>query len=611
MSHPVKITDTTFRDAHQSLLATRLKIEDMLPIAEQMDSLGFHSMEVWGGATFDVCTRFLNEDPWERLRTFKSLMPNTKLQMLLRGQSLVGYRAYPDDVVDSFIERSAETGIDIFRVFDALNDEWNLSAAANAVLKNKKHLQMTLCYSITDHGKLGGPIYNLEYFINKARTFRDLGADSIAVKDMAGLLSPYDAYQLIAALKSEFDLPIQLHTHYTSGMGSMTLLKAIEAGVDIVDTCLSPLALRTSQPAIEPLLSTLSSQERDPGLNLKSILIIGNQLEQRLSKYIGMLDSTKSSVIDATVLSHQIPGGMFSNLLSQLREAGAEDRLQEVMEEIPITRKELGYPPLVTPMSQMIGSQSVSNILFGRYEMVSNAITDYVIGKYGRPPVQIEESIKTIILKDEKNKVHDIKSRPADELEPEMKKAKEELSDITSNIDDILTYALYPTTGLGFLRRKYGLEAMPVESVEPVEPVEPKSISEEQPSGQNSITKTGNLKAFNVYLDNEVFYVEVDPINLKQTLVQTFNEQHSSKGIDTPVKDNQIVISAPINGIIIKHLVAEGDQVSTGQNIIILEAMKMENTLSSPTSGIIKKMAYAVGIKVNKGAILAIIEPNS
>jgi biotin carboxyl carrier protein len=240
--------------------------------------------------------------------------------------------------------------------------------------------------------------------------------------------------------------------------------------------------------------------------------------------------------------------------------------------------------------------------------MVSNAITDYVIGKYGRPPVQIEESIKTIILKDEKNKVHDIKSRPADELEPEMKKAKEELSDITSNIDDILIYALYPTTGLGFLRRKYGLEAMPVESIEPVEP---KSISEEQPSGQNSITKTGNLKAFNVYLDNEVFYVEVDPINLKQTLVQTSNEQHSSKGIDTPVKDNQIVISAPINGIIIKHLVAEGDQVSTGQNIIILEAMKMENTLSSPTSGIIKKMAYAVGIKVNKGAILAIIEPNS
>ena len=284
MSQPVKITDTTFRDAHQSLLATRLKVEDMLPIAEEMDSLGFHSMEVWGGATFDVCTRFLNEDPWERLRTFKSLMPNTKLQMLLRGQSLVGYRAYPDDVVNSFIERSAENGIDIFRVFDALNDEWNLTAAANAVLKNNKHLQMTLCYSIAGQDKLGGSIYNLEYFINKAKTFIDLGAHSIAVKDMAGLLSPYDAYQLIDALKSEFDLPIQLHTHYTSGMASMTLLKAIEAGVDVVDTCLSPLALRTSQPAIEPLLSTLQSEKRDPGLNLEKILAIGKKL---LEKVVG------------------------------------------------------------------------------------------------------------------------------------------------------------------------------------------------------------------------------------------------------------------------------------------------------------------------------------
>ena len=607
MSQPVKITDTTFRDAHQSLLATRLRLEDMLPIAEEMDAVGFHSMEVWGGATFDVCTRFLNEDPWERLRTFKSLMPNTKLQMLLRGQSLVGYRAYPDDVVNSFVERSSENGIDIFRVFDALNDEWNLTSAAKAVLKNKKHLQMTLCYSITESGKLGGSIYNLEYHINKARTFKELGAHSIAVKDMAGLLSPYDAYDLISALKSEFDLPIQLHTHYTSGMASMTLLKAIEAGVDTVDTCLSPLALRTSQPAIEPLLSTLQSQKRDPQFNLENILLISGKLEQRLSKYIAMLDSSKSSVIDATVLSHQIPGGMFSNLLSQLRETGSEDRLQEVMAEIPVTRKELGYPPLVTPMSQMIGSQAVSNVLFGRYKMVSNAITDYVLGKYGRPPAAIDESIKSFVLKDLDEKVTEIKSRPADQLKPELGNAKEELSDITSNADDILTYVLYPTTGLGFLRRKYGLETLPEDSPSPT--TEDQRSATEQIVNATTATRTENLRAFNVYLNDEVFYVEVDPLNLKNARVVT-TKQPPDKLSELNINDDGLVIKAPINGIVIKYLVSEGDQVSTGQDIVVLEAMKMENTLPSPASGIVKKLTQEVGVKVDKGTALAIIEAN-
>ena len=607
MSQPVKITDTTFRDAHQSLLATRLRLEDMLPIAEEMDAVGFHSMEVWGGATFDVCTRFLNEDPWERLRTFKSLMPNTKLQMLLRGQSLVGYRAYPDDVGNSFVERSSENGIDIFRVFDALNDEWNLTSAAKAVLKNKKHLQMTLCYSITESGKLGGSIYNLEYYINKARTFKELGAHSIAVKDMAGLLSPYDAYDLISALKSEFDLPIQLHTHYTSGMASMTLLKAIEAGVDTVDTCLSPLALRTSQPAIEPLLSTLQSQKRDPQFNLENILLISGKLEQRLSKYIAMLDSSKSSVIDATVLSHQIPGGMFSNLLSQLRETGSEDRLQEVMAEIPVTRKEFGYPPLVTPMSQMIGSQAVSNVLFGRYKMVSNAITDYVLGKYGRPPAAIDESIKSFVLKDLDEKVTEIKSRPADQLKPELGNAKEELSDITSNSDDILTYVLYPTTGLGFLRRKYGLETLPEDSPSPT--TEDQRSATEQIVNATTATRTENLRAFNVYLNDEVFYVEVDPLNLKNARVET-TKQPPHKLSESNINDDGLVIKAPINGIVIKYLVSEGDQVSTGQDIVVLEAMKMENTLPSPASGIVKKLTQEVGVKVDKGTVLAIIEAN-
>ena len=320
-----------------------------------------------------------------------------------------------------------------------------------------------------------------------------------------------------------------------------------------------------------------------------------------------MLDSSKSSVIDATVLSHQIPGGMFSNLLSQLRETGSEDRLQEVMAEIPVTRKELGYPPLVTPMSQMIGSQAVSNVLFGRYKMVSNAITDYVLGKYGRPPAAIDESIKSFVLKDLDEKVTEIKSRPADQLKPELGNAKEELSDITSNSDDILTYVLYPTTGLGFLRRKYGLETLPEDSPSPT--TEDQRSATEQIVNATTATRTENLRAFNVYLNDEVFYVEVDPLNLKNARVET-TKQPPHKLSESNINDDGLVIKAPINGIVIKYLVSEGDQVSTGQDIVVLEAMKMENTLPSPASGIVKKLTQEVGVKVDKGTVLAIIEAN-
>ena len=368
-TNPIKITDTTLRDAHQSLIATRLRTADMEPIAAEMDSVGFHSMEVWGGATFDSAIRHLAEDPWERLRVFKRLLPNTPLMMLLRGQALVGYRAYADDVVDAFVERAAEVGIDIFRVFDALNDDRNLERAAEAVKRSKRHLQLAICYSVTEEGRLGGPIYSIDYFVSKARLFQDMGADSICLKDMGGLMAPYDAHDLITALKSTLDVPLQLHTHYTSGMASMTVLKAVEAGVDVVDACLAPLALRTSQPAVEPLVVTFQGTERDSGLSPDKLLKMGDYLETILPKYSEHMKSPKAAVIDARVLSHQIPGGMASNLVSQLREANAVDRLDEVLGEIPRTRKELGYPPLVTPMSQMIGTQSVSNVLFGRYKM--------------------------------------------------------------------------------------------------------------------------------------------------------------------------------------------------------------------------------------------------
>ena len=384
--NPIKLTDTTFRDAHQSLLATRLRMEDMEPIVADMDALGLHSAEVWGGATFDAATRFLGEDPWERLRTFKRLMPKTPLMMLLRGQTLVGYRTYADDVVDAFVDRAAETGIDIFRVFDALNDERNIQRAADAIKKSGRHLQLAICYSVTEGGRLGGPIYNLDYFVSKARRFEEMGADSICLKDMGGVLAPYDAYEIFSAFKQQLQVPLQLHTHYTSGMASMTALKSIEAGVDVVDACLSPLALRTSQPALEPLVVALNGSDRDSGLDLDRILKMSDYLESMLPKYRAQMESPRAAVIDAKVLSHQIPGGMASNLISQLREADALDRLNEVLEEIPRTRKELGYPPLVTPMSQMVGSQSVTNVLFGRYKMISGQVKDYVYGLYGTPP---------------------------------------------------------------------------------------------------------------------------------------------------------------------------------------------------------------------------------
>ena len=418
-------------------------------------------MEVWGGATFDAATRFLAEDPWERLRTFKSLMPNTPLQMLLRGQSLVGYRNYADDLVDAFVEHSAEAGIDVFRVFDALNDERNLARSAGAVKRAGKHLQMTICYSVTDEGGLSGPIYNLDYFLDRARVFRDMDADSICLKDMAGILAPYDSYTLIGALKDELDVPVQLHTHYTSGMASMTCLKAIEAGVDIVDACLAPLALRTSQPAVEPMIMSLAGSEREAGLDLDKLLEAGDFLEEVLPKYREHMETPRTAVIDARVLSHQIPGGMVSNLTSQLRQMDALDRLTEVLEEIPRTRKELGYPPLVTPMSQMVGTQAVSNVLAGRYEMISDEIKDYVSGLYGRAPAPVKPGIAKMVLGDGASAK--TTGRPADLLEPEMSRAREAIKDISTDLDDVLIYGLYPATGMKFLRIKHGLDPVPEE----------------------------------------------------------------------------------------------------------------------------------------------------
>ena len=460
--NPLKITDVTFRDSHQSTLATRMRNRDMQAIAAKMDKVGFHSMEVWGGATFDVATRFLNEDPWENLRMLKKLMPNTKLQMLLRGQNLVGYRHYADDVVTAFVHHAAETGIDIFRVFDALNDERNFETCVKAIKECGKHAQLSICYSLTEP-KMGGPVYNLDYYVNKALIFQDMGADSLCIKDMAGLIAPDDAYNLTKALKKVLNIPVQLHSHYTSGMASMSYLKAIEAGVNVVDTALAPVALRSSAPAIEPLIVALQGTPRDTGLDLTHLIKLDEYFESIAPKYHKYLNNTRMAVIDTNVLVHQIPGGMVSNLVSQLQQSNVLHRLNEVYEEIPRVRRELGYPPLVTPTSQILGVQAVQNVIVGRYKLVSTQVMDYCYGLYGRPPAPIDAEVQKIVLKHYKRGQTPISFRPADLLKPELDTAREKVKDLTQDIGDILTAALYPITGLRFLKWKYGMETPPPE----------------------------------------------------------------------------------------------------------------------------------------------------
>ena len=454
--NPLKITDLTFRDAHQSTLATRLRTEDMLPIAPDMDQAGFYSMEVWGGATFDVATRFLDENPWERPRTLKKLMPHTPLQMLLRGQNLVGYRNYADDVVTAFIRHAATSGIDVFRVFDALNDERNLETSLRTIKECGKHAQLAICYSLTER-TMGGPIFNMDYYVNKAIVLEGMGADSICIKDMAGLLAPNDAYRLVKTLKRQLSVPLHLHTHYTSGMASMTCLKAVEAGIDGIDTGLAPFSLRSGPPAVEPIVVALQGTPRDTEIELSRLFRLGEYFESIAPKYREFMNTTRMSVVDTGVLLHQVPGGMISNIVSQLRQLGALDRLQEVYAEIPRLRQELGYPPLVTPTSQIVGVQAVQNVVLGRYKLVTTQLMDYCYGLYGRPPAPIDPDIRDIVLKHYKRGQTPTSHRPADLLEPELEAAREAVGSFTQDIGDVLIAALYPITGLRFLKRARGL----------------------------------------------------------------------------------------------------------------------------------------------------------
>ena len=635
----LKIQDLTFRDGHQSLFATRGRTEDLVPIAEAMDQVGFFAMEVWGGATFDAMHRFLAEDPWERIRTLKQHIRKTPFSMLLRGQNLVGYRNYADDVAEAFVQRCCENGIDVFRVFDALNDYRNFQTVVKVIKDQGRHFQGSICYSLTER-RMGGEVYTLEYYLDKARELEAMGADSICIKDMAGLIAPYDAYALVKALKDTVSPPIHLHSHFTSGMAGMSLLKAVEAGVDIVDVCLAPWAYRTSHPGLEPLVAALQGTNRDTGFDLKQLTACSEHFTRISPKYRHLLDD-RMSIIDTNVLLHQTPGGMLSNLVNQLREMDALDKLDQVFQELPRVRRELGQVPLVTPTSQIVGIQTVNNVLFDtpeeRYTMVTAQVKDLCYGLYGRTPIPIDPAVREKALKGYPRGEEPITCRPADVLEPELEAARQEVGDLARDIDDVLIYALYPTTGKRFLRWKYGLEPVP-------EACRPKTLEEAeqeqalvekarkglvQEKREEPVPEKGpGLRTFNVFVDDDYFKVEVEPAGGEPVVssIQPGAQAASAKPAAAPKPEKQqakpaesgpaqpgaapaqgTAVEAPMPGMIIRFEVREGDAVSEGDPLLILEAMKMENTIDAPVSGQVTALHFKDGDSVKKGDVLLVI----
>lgn len=640
--NPVKIMDLSLRDGHQSLFATRGRTEDMIPVAEMMDEVGFWAIETWGGATFDTMHRFLNEDPWERLRTLKRYIKKTPFSMLLRAQNLVGYRNYADDLATAFVERAAENGMDIFRTFDALNDYRNFETVVKQIKKSGKHFQGCICYSLTEP-RLGGDVYDLKYYTDRAKALDDMGADSICIKDMAGLIAPYDAYVLVKALKEVTKTPIHLHSHFTSGMASMSHLKAIEAGCDIIDTCMTPYAYRTAHPAVEPLVMSLLGTNRDTGFDIKKLFAINEVLEKEvMPKYMHLLDTSKCSIIDINVLLHQTPGGMLSNLVNQLREMDKLDKIDDVFAELPKVRKDLGQIPLVTPTSQIVGIQTVNNVLFDtpeeRYKMITAQVKDLCYGLYGKTAVPINPEVQKKALKGYARGEEPITCRPAEVLEPELEKAKKEIGDLAKDIDDLVLYAIYPVTGKKFLEWKYGKvpappEVMPItlDDVKKREEliakakagklVEPKAAAP---------AKSENVRTFNVFVDNEYFSVEVDPTGDFQPMVAAAPraaapaaaaapkaaaapaaaaapKAAAAAAAPAPVVEGGTPLLAPMPGMIIKNCVNVGDAVKTGDALVILEAMKMENSLGSPCDGTVKALYFGTGDSVAKDTVLAVV----
>ncbi len=638
--NPLKIMDLSLRDGHQSLFATRGRTEDMIPVAELMDEVGFWAIETWGGATFDTMHRFLNEDPWERLRTLKRYIKKTPFSMLLRAQNLVGYRNYADDLAYAFVDRAAANGMDVFRTFDALNDYRNFETVVKQIKKCGKHFQGCICYTLTEP-RLGGDVYNLDYYVGKARDLESMGADSICVKDMAGLMAPYDAYPLVKAMKEAVTIPIHLHSHFTSGMSPMTLLKAIEAGVDIIDTCMTPYAYRTSHAAIEPLVMALLGTNRDTGFDIKKLATINEILEKQvLPKYKHLLDDSKVSIIDINVLLHQTPGGMLSNLVNQLREMDALDKIDEVYKELPRVRKDLGQIPLVTPTSQIVGVQTVNNVLHDtpdeRYKMITGQVKDLCYGLYGKTAVPINEEVQKKALKGYARGEEPITCRPAEVLEPELEKAKAEIGDLAVDMDDLILYAQFPVTGRKFLEWKYGKTEVP-DSVKPItmeDVAKRDALLKKAKEGKlvekksDTPPKSESVRSFNVFVDNEYFNVEVDPVGgpaVVSTQSRTAapampaSSPPASATANPPPAEkpvaakpsaniNGTLLLAPMPGMVVSYQKKVGDTVTKGETVVILEAMKMENALVAPCDGIIRENSFKSGDTVAKGAALSVIE---
>lgn len=626
----IKITDTSLRDGHQSLWATRMTTEDMLPVLHNLDNAGYYSLEVWGGATFDVCIRYLNEDPWERLRIIRQEVKKTNLQMLLRGQSLVGYNHYPDDVVEKFVEKAAENGIDIFRAFDALNDIRNLETCMKAIKKTGKHAQPCVVYTIS-------PVHSVQHFVDTALRLRDMGADSICIKDMAGLLAPYASYELVQALKATLDLPIQLHTHYIGGLAIATLIKAIEAGVDIIDTASVPMAFGSSQPPVETIARALQGTEWDTGMELHQLFEIANHFEQ-LRKHKGF-ERGVTRISDMKVFEHQVPGGMISNFHAQLEQQKASHRIDEVLEEIPRVREDMGYPPLVTPTSQIIGIQAVLNVLMGeRYKLCPGEVQDYVRGYYGKPPVPIKEEISKKIIGDEQI----IQVRPADILEPGLEKARQEAAHWSDKEEDALTYALFPQVASKFFEYREGRVHEDIPQIlsrdevgeelqdeqRPVVKLPPARVIEMQSRGDSEMN-IDEIRELILMLDQtSIAELELQKDDCKLTLRKSVStgqdkiETGSGSGNPVfqeentpPTGQNIAEVVSPMVGTFYASpapdapaFVKLGDRVAQGQTLCILEAMKLMNEIKSESAGTIVDILVGNAEAVEYGQTLFLIE---
>ena len=590
MTKPLGITEVVLRDAHQSLLATRLRLEDMLPICAKLDQVGFWSLEVWGGATFDACIRYLGEDPWERLRAFKQALPNTPLQMLLRGQNLLGYRHYADDVVDAFVERAAEDGIDVFRIFDALNDLRNIDHAVKAVIASGKHAQGTLSYTTS-------PVHTIDTWVDLGKRIEDLGAHSVCIKDMAGLLTPHVATELVTRLKEALDIPVQLHSHATTGLSVATLYAAAEAGIDNVDTAVSSMSMTYSHSPTETLIAILQGHERDTGLDLELVEEIGLYFRDVRKKYANFEGALKG--VDSRILVAQVPGGMLTNMENQLKEQNAADKIDDVLKEIPRVREDLGFIPLVTPSSQIVGTQAVINVLSGeRYKTITKEVQALLRGEYGATPAQVNKELQQRVLQGEQP----ITCRPADLLEPEMEKLTREVKKLATDhqvqlseieIEDVLIYALFPQVGWKFLLERGNPAAF--------EPLPQQQAIQEKTAA--AATANQEASSYTVVVNQKVYHVEVAPGGaVTQIVPQTSQPPAAIASADTTAS-----IIAPMAGTIIKVNVSPGDLVKEGDVVILLEAMKMETEVRAKNPGTVQSVLVKEGDAVAVDDVLIIL----